>query len=202
MQDLNPLLDYINTIVDLDSAATQHIIKHAKEITVPKGEMFFNAGDTARHAYFMVSGKARSYYTDYAGKTITWLFHFNDPFSNIKNLFVVDYKSFLTQTPGTISIEALTDVRLIQLGQHTFDNESGQLPALEKFIRILDERAFVIIYDRIFTLLTMSATDRYLKLLKNEPFLLQMFSNYYLASYLGIAPPSLSRIRNRLHTTV
>lgn len=55
--------------------------------------------------------------------------------------------------------------------------------------------AFLHTYDRVFTLLTMTATERYNKLLKEEPQLLQMFSNYYIASYLGIAPQSLSRIR-------
>lgn len=193
-----PLLAYINSVVTLDSESEENIAGETKEITIPKGGMLFHTGETARYSYFIVSGKARSYYTDYSGKTITWLFHFNEPFSNVKNLFIVDYKSFLTQTPGTISIEALTDIKLIQMSHQMFDKEYLRAPAFDNFMRILNEKAFIIIYDRIYTMLTMSATDRYLKLLNNEAHLLQMFSNYYLASYLGIVPQSLSRIRTRL----
>ncbi|CAM4091221.1 cAMP-binding domain of CRP or a regulatory subunit of cAMP-dependent protein kinases [Pedobacter westerhofensis] len=197
-----PLLDYISSVVDLDGPATDNIVAHAREVSFPRGSMLFTTGETARHAYFIVSGHARSYYTDYTGKTVTWLFHFNEPFSHIKNLFVVDYKSFLTDTPGTMSIEALSDIKMIRLGRHMFDNENQQAPALETFMRILNEKAFVVLYDKIYTLITKSATQRYLKILKEEPFLTQMFSNHYLASYLGIAPQSLSRIRARLmHTS-
>jgi CRP-like cAMP-binding protein len=67
----------------------------------------------------------------------------------------------------------------------------------ERWVRKLNESAYLHMYDRAFTLLTMSATERYHKLLKEEPHLLQMFSNYYIASYLGIAPQSLSRIRSQ-----
>lgn len=65
----------------------------------------------------------------------------------------------------------------------------------ERWMRKLNENAYIHTYDRVFTLLTMTASQRYEKLLKEEAHLLQMFSNYYIASYLGIAPQSLSRIR-------
>jgi hypothetical protein len=67
----------------------------------------------------------------------------------------------------------------------------------EIWMRKLNENAYVHMYDRAFTLLTMSATERYQKLIKKEPHLIQMFSNYYIASYLGIAPQSLRRIRTQ-----
>jgi hypothetical protein len=67
----------------------------------------------------------------------------------------------------------------------------------EIWMRKLDEMAYLSMFDRAFSLLTMSATERYHKLLTDEPHLMQMFSNYYIASYLGIAPQSLSRIRTQ-----
>jgi hypothetical protein len=65
----------------------------------------------------------------------------------------------------------------------------------EIWMRKLNEMAYISMYDRAFALLTMSATQRYHKLLHDESHLMQMFSNHYIASYLGIAPQSLSRIR-------
>ena len=67
----------------------------------------------------------------------------------------------------------------------------------EIFMRKLNANAYLGMYDRAFTLLTMSATERYHKLLNEESHLMQMFSNYYIASYIGIAPQSLSRIRTQ-----
>lgn len=65
----------------------------------------------------------------------------------------------------------------------------------EIWMRKLNEYAYIYMYDRAFTLLTMTATERYHKLVEEEAHLLQMFSSFYIASYLGIAPQSLSRIK-------
>lgn len=196
--DAKPLLNYIGKIVNLDDAAVETILNNCRDVLIPKGQVFFNEGEIAKYAYFIISGKARSYYTDYAGKTITWSFHFNETQSGFQNLFILDYKSFLTQTPGTMSIEALTDIRALRIGQRELGATFGHIPVLEKCLRKLNEYSFIMAYDRFFNLLTLSATDRYNKVLKNEPYLLQMFNDKYLASYIGIEPQSLSRIRKNL----
>jgi CRP-like cAMP-binding protein len=193
-----PFQHYIRKIVSLDDAAVEIILDSCRDVLFPKGHMIANEGEIAKYAYFILSGKARSYYTDDAGRTITWSFHFNEIQSDFKNLFVVDYKSFLTQTPGTMSIEALTDIRAIRIGQRELGSTFGHSPVLEKCLQKLNEYFFTTAYDRFFNLLTMSATDRYNKLLKNEPYLLQMFTDKYLASYIGVEPQSLSRIRKNL----
>jgi CRP/FNR family transcriptional regulator, anaerobic regulatory protein len=193
-----PLLNYIGKIVSLDDSDIEIILNNCKEVLIPKGHTIFNEGKIARYAYFIVSGKARSYYTDYAGKTITWSFHFNEIQSDFKNLFIVDHKSFLTQTPGTLRIEALTDIKAIRFGQRGLDSKYGHVSILEQCLRKLNEYSFIMAYDRVFNLLTLSATDRYNQLLRNEPHLLRMFPDKYLASYIGIEPPSLSRIRKNL----
>jgi CRP/FNR family transcriptional regulator, anaerobic regulatory protein len=196
--DAIPLLNYIEKIVPLDNPTVEIILDNCREVLIPKGQMIFNEGQIAKYVYFIVSGKAWSFYTDDAGKTITWSFHFNEVQSAFNNLFIVDYKSFLTQTPGTMSIEALTDIRALRIGRRAFDAQVEQVPILEKCLRKLNEYSFIVAYDRIFTLLTMSATDRYNKLLNNEPYLIQMFNDKYLASYIGVEPQSLSRIRRNI----
>lgn len=185
-------------MINLDDATVEIILNSCKEILIPKGQTIFNNGKVAQSVYFMVSGKARSYYTDSAGKTITLSFHFNEKQSNFKNLFIVDYKSFISQTPGNLCLEALTDIRAIRIGQRGFDFKFDHIPILEKCLYKLKEQCFIAAYDRVFNLLTLSASDRYNHLLSNEPHLLQMFSDKYLASYIGIEPPSLSRIRKNL----
>jgi len=194
-EDCKPLIDYIRKTVEVKDDEIETIKMKCKEVNFSKGNFIAKEGYHSRYVYFIVSGQARSYYINEQGKTTTWLFHFNEPFSSSKNLFVADYKSFLTNAPGTLTIEALTDVRAIQWSFADFEFLLDRLPAFETWMRKLNESLFINIYDRILTLMTMSAQQRYEKMLNDEPYLPQMFSNYYVASYLSLAPQSLSRIK-------
>ena len=195
---VTPIIQYIQQYVDLDIEATELITDHFREVVFPKGHQMIRGGDIAHNYYFILSGKARSYYIDHSGKTTTWMFHFNEAFSNIKNLFMVDYKSFLTQSPGTLYIEAYSDVRALQCSFYSHKYLLEHIPVFEQWMRKLNENSFIVTYNRFFTLMTMPAPARYSQMIKEEPFLLQMFSHYHIASYLGIAPQSLSRIRSAI----
>jgi CRP-like cAMP-binding protein len=190
-----PFFDYMRKYVELDEVALNLIAANAKEVAVPKKHTLLQGGAKSDKVYFIVSGEARSFYTDFTGKTITWSFHFNTSHSISKNLFAVDYRSFLSNEISSISIETLTDVTAIMFTREQVDYLIANSLVYERWMRKLNENAYIHTYDRVFTLLTMTATERYEKLIKEEPQLLQMFSSYYIASYLGIAPQSLSRIR-------
>lgn len=190
-----PFLDYMRQYVELDESAVQMIAANAKEVSFPKKHPLLHEGNPSDKVYFIVSGEARSFYTDFTGKTITWSFHFNSPKSISKNLFAVDYRSFLSNGISAISIETLTDVRALVFTREQVTYLIENQFMYERWMRKLNENAYMHTYDRVFTLLTMTASERYDKLLKEEAHLLQMFSSYYIASYLGIAPQSLSRIR-------
>ncbi|WP_110057534.1 Crp/Fnr family transcriptional regulator [Chitinophaga sp. S165] len=92
-------------------------------------------------------------------------------------------------------IETLTDVQAIKITREQNEFLIEHSAVFERWIRKLNEKAFIYTYDRVFTMLMMDATQRSHKLLEEEPHLIQMFSNYHIASYLGIAPQSLGRIR-------
>jgi len=196
--DVISLLDRIAEIVNLDEPDLKIVAEHCSDLLIPKGHLFFKEGDTARYVYFIVSGKARSYYTAYEGRVITWSFHFNQRQSDLRHLFVADVRSLLTQTPGNMTFEALTDIRAIRIGQREDGLGFGHLPVLLRCVEKLRDYFFVAAYERFFNLLTLSATDRYSQLLENESYLLQLFSDKYLASYIGVEPQSLSRIRKNL----
>lgn len=193
-----PFLEYMSIDATIDEGTAELITANCREIEFPKGHILLQEGNKCKHFHFIVSGQARAFYTDSAGKTITWMFHFNDSASHTKNLFPIDYKSFLTRGPATLNIEALTAVKVIQFSKEEVDRLFEHSIIFERWMRKTNEKAFIVVYDRVFTLLTMSAAQRYRKLLKDEVHLLQRFSNYYIASYLGVAPPSLSRVRKEV----
>jgi CRP-like cAMP-binding protein len=193
----NPFTEYLSSIVSLDAESIKMIEERTKEVAFSKGHVIASAGTVCRYAYFLISGEARSYYTNFSGKTITWSFHFNQPSSNVKNLMIADYKSFLTGLPATLTSETLTSIRAIQVSKIDLDYVLEHSLICERAMRKMSEGCFIVAYDRAFTLLTMSASERYRKMIEEEPHLLKMFSNQYIASYLGITPQSLSRIRSK-----
>lgn len=200
MNDLsNPFLDLVSNEVALSEETKTLISQHCKPVRIEKGELLLNAGEVCREIYFMVEGKAISYFTDYDGKTTTWFFHHSLPAAPVKSLFAVDYQSFLSGSPSGMSIQALSEINAIKFSKETVELLLDRSVDFGIWMRKLHEKSLITVYDRITTLLTLSATERYRKFLKQEPYLLDMFSNYHIATYLNVTPQSLSRIRRRLH---
>ena len=192
-----PYFDFLKKHIELDAGLQQLIASQLTEITFPQKHVMLSESSHTNKVYFIISGTARSYYTDFSGTTVTWAFHFNNNHSVIRNVFATDYRAFITGTLSSISIEALSEIRALVFTKEAVNYLVENSLKYEIWMRKLNEMAYVSMFDRAFLLLTMSAADRYRKLLKDESHLIQMFSNYYIASYLGIAPQSLSRIRSQ-----
>src|SRR5215470_8816108 len=189
--------EFVGKYVELDPETKEVIASQLSEISFPEKHLILSEGAISNKVYFMLSGTARSYYIDPSGVTVTWSFHFNTNRSLIRNVFVTDYRAFLTNKPSSIAIETLSEVSALVFTKEAVNYLMEKSLRYEIWMRKLNELAYVSMYDRAFSLLTMSASERYQELLTEEPHLMQMFSNYYIASYLGIAPQSLSRIRTQ-----
>ena len=192
-----PYFAFMRKSVDLDSDTMQLVALHLSKVSFPSKHIILPQGSICNKIYFMVSGTARSYYIDGSGVTVTWSFLFNNNKSINRNLFALDYRAYLTNQPSSIAIETLSEVTALVFLKEEHNSLMQKSSKYESFMRKLNETSYLGMFDRAFTLLTMSATERYNKVLNEEPHLLQMFSNYYIASYIGIAPQSLSRIRTQ-----
>lgn len=160
-----------------------------------KGELMLLQGNICDKIIFIVKGRSRSYYTDFTGKTFTWYFHFNDHHSRFENFFAIDYQSFLTQTPSKLNVEALTDIEAIVIDYKEAIPLTSLHVDFEKQSKLVTEQAYIATHNRSLSLLTLSASQRYEQLLAEEPYLLHKFASHYIASYLGVTPQSLSRIK-------
>jgi len=197
IETCEPFFEYVRKFIELDSHTRELVASQFSEISFPQKHIILAEGASCDKVYFIISGTARSYYIDFSGTTVTWAFHFNNNLSLIRNVFVTDYRAFLTNKPSSIAIETLSEVHALIITKGALKTLLENSLQFEIWQRRLNEMAYVTMFDRAFTLLTMSATERYQHLIKEEPHLMQMFSNYYIASYLGIAPQSLSRIRTQ-----
>jgi CRP-like cAMP-binding protein len=158
---------------------------------VKKRRTLLMEGDISRYLYFVEKGALRSYTTDMHGTDhVVQLV--------IEDHWVSDLSSFVTQTPGKINIEAIEDSELLLLPHLELENLFEQIPPLERYFRHLYQRAYVSLQQRYNSAVSNTAEDRYRLLISEFPQIATRIPLIYIASYLGITPESLSRIRKQI----
>jgi CRP-like cAMP-binding protein len=156
-----------------------------------RGETWINEGKKEQFIGFVLEGNMRHYYTR-DGEEKTTYFYF-------ENHLVSSYFSAITGMPSPLTIEALTDTRLLTFSYAHLKWMYDQSPKWERFGRLLAEYLALGLEERMAGLLMMSAEERYLQLLQgNKQKIIERIPQHYIANYLGITPVSLSRIRKRL----
>lgn len=195
---MNPFIKFISEFVQFSDSDSNLLENELKLKTFKAGDKILQEGSICKYILFVTSGKARSFFINHEGQDFTWNFHFNDNESRFENYFLVDYNSFLLQTPTFLSFQALEDIEVVMLSYASIQTLTSKSILLEKVASKMSETAYQNVHKRAFTLLTLNAKERYLQLLKEEPHLLNKFQHYLIASYLGVAPQSLSRLRKEI----
>ena len=159
------------------------------------GETILAQGDVCRQLYFMQSGLARAFVIDESGKDYTWSIFFNDEKADMTNLFVTDYDSFLHQKSSSLHIEAIEDTTLITLAYEDMQLVYGKLKKAERFGRLMAEAAYSHLHAQSVSRLTKSAKERFEEFALRTPHLLEKVPQYHIATFLGITPQHLSRLK-------
>ena len=145
-------------------------------------------GDVTRLETFVLKGITRTYEVDDAGQEHVVQF-------GVEDWWVGDLYSFLTETPTTFNIDCLEDTEVLQITKQDLEQLYQRVPKMERHFRILVQNAFIATTRRLATSLSRSAAERYEDFIKRYPHIEQRVPNHQIASYLGITPQSLSRIR-------
>ncbi|MGH2569098.1 MAG: Crp/Fnr family transcriptional regulator [Bacteroidota bacterium] len=160
---------------------------------IKKRQFLLQDGDVCRHLTFVNSGCLREYTVDHKGDEHIIQFALED-------WWVSDLNSFLSGVPSTHNIDALQDSDLLLLDKSARENLFETVPKMERFFRLLLEANYIASHKRINESLSASAEERYLAFIKTYPDLVEQVPQNQIASYLGITPQSLSRIRKELST--
>ena len=161
-----------------------------ERIKLKKGEMLLSQGEICQYLYFLSEGSCR-YYTLKDGNDITIWFGF-------KNDFVTAFTSFFPQAPSYETIEMLTDGELYRIHYEKFASLKKSTSSFsEVIIHFITQYTFTI-EQRLLMIQTLSAKEKYMHILENEPELVLQIPNKYLASYLGVTRETLSRIRSQV----
>ncbi len=160
-----------------------------------KGEVILHQGEICKELYFINHGLARAYIIDENGKDFTWSIFFNDENSDMTNLFIVDYDSFLHQRASSIHIEALEDTQVIVNKYNDVQFLYNKLKKGERFGRLMGEAAYTHVHKKIIDRQTKSANERFEEFIATTPHLLDKVPQYHIATLLGITPQHLSRLK-------
>lgn len=186
---ITSLLRTIEKAVSVDDAEKELIAELFSEKKYQKGEYFLKEGDVCKYVGFMISGVMRYYIND-DGEDKTYGFA-------KEYEFICNNESFLPQLPSRQNIQALEDCTLLVIGYNDLQRFYTSLKNGERFGRLVIEQVFVKNLQGLNSFYTDSPELRYEKFVKEYPDLLQRIPQYYIASYVGVKPQSLSRIRSR-----
>ena len=156
-----------------------------------KHQFLLNEGDVCRYAAFVNSGCLRKYTIDKKGSEHIIQFA-------IEDWWISDLDSFFSGMPAKSNIDALQDSEVLLLEKSVREEMLDNCPTMERFFRLQIESGIVATQQRIVDSLSASAEERYLKFIKTYPKIFEMVPQNQIASYLGITPQSLSRIRKEL----
>jgi CRP-like cAMP-binding protein len=187
---MTELYNYFNAISSLQDRTWSRIENLFSKQVLAKGDYFINEGEIAKQIGFLRSGVIRAFYRSNQG--IEYNKHFF-----VSNTIVGGYSSLVTSTPNKIVQQALTDCELLVANYADITKLYDSLPDFERVGRRLAELYFVNKEKREIEIVLMDADERYLIFQREYPQLEQLIPQYHIASYLGITPTQLSRIRRK-----
>ncbi|MFZ4928093.1 Crp/Fnr family transcriptional regulator [Chryseobacterium sp. Mn2064] len=144
---------------------------------------------------FVINGTLRTFYVNEEGDEINFLFHFHN---RLEDMGFTDFESFLLQEKAKLNIQALEKSYVALISRKNWMELTHSDEYWQVFGRRMTEVVYLAAKHRIEELLYFTPENRYLKLIENYPEIVLKFPQKYIASYLGIQPQSLSRIRKRL----
>jgi len=161
---------------------------HTKKIK--RKQFLQEAGEPSKYLYFVLQGCLRGYYTD------------KDGFEHVVSFAIEDWWisdfGFHTGNTSIMTIDTLEDSEVLYIDKPTMDKLYDQVPQLDRYFRIILQNALMAQMQRIMQINSFTAEERYVAFQKKYPQFLQRIPQKYLASFLGIIPEFLSKLKKQL----
>lgn len=174
-------------------ASMARLLQRVRHRSLKKGEHALRAGTVATEVFFVHRGLLRYYFNDPSDGGTERTGQFFD-----EGIVVTDAESFLTQTPAEQNFEALEPTSLVILPRTVLYDGYDNDHAIERFGRLMLEEALIGSQRRASRLLTLQPEERYRTFIQSRPEVARRVPQYLVASFLGLTPESLSRIRRRI----
>lgn len=188
---MEELINYLLHFGNLNQQQIELIKNKGVWKTLKKGEYYLKAGKIPQEVAFLIEGIFRIYYYNKKGDEITKFFV-------EENHFVVDINSYNAGIPSSEYTEAITDCKYIVISKESMTDLSATIVGWDEIVKKITSKGLSIKFNKISSMLTEDATERYLSFLNTYPKLANRIPLVYLASYLGMTATSLSRIRKNI----
>lgn len=185
------LFNYIEQIIQLPEHDKAQCRESFKPLKLAKDSLLEVAGRVPAHHNFIVSGFMRKYYVNDNGEEVT--VDLNDG-----PRFFTSYYHFINQTVSNEYLQCVTDCELLRITKADAGADAKTSFTQKDYTIKLFHQVQEAYLQRVDDLANLTAEQRYLKLMKQSPTIIQNFPLKYIASYLGIKPESLSRIRREI----
>lgn len=185
------LFQSINQKIQLTEAELQHCLNYFISRKLSKKQYLLRAGEVCQHITLVEHGLLCSYTIDAKGAEHVLQFA-------PEGWWISDNYSFLTGEPSSYFIESLEEAELLLLPPLAMEEMLLHIPKMERFFRLLMQNNLIAQQRRTLSSLSLSAEERYTRLLGQYPEIVQRVPQHLIASYLGITPETLSRIRHKL----
>lgn len=153
-----------------------------------RNQYLLQEGDICKFACFILSGCMRTYIVDQKGlEHVTYL--------AIENYWISDRESYLSEQPSRYNIDAIEESHLLLISKHNMEKLCSEIPAFNNLINSILQRGFVESQSRVHVAISYTAEEKYLNFLAKNPSFANRVPLQMIASYLGITPETLSRIR-------
>ncbi|MCU0468540.1 MAG: Crp/Fnr family transcriptional regulator [Arcicella sp.] len=186
---------YLTEIISKSVSLSERDIKlcqlYFEPLSIPRNTVLDEQTKTPEYLYFISSGYMRLFYYDQNGDEQT-------TFVCSPNGFITPFLSFIHQTQASENVECITDCDIFRITNNNLKKLIDESESFKAFSLIIFEQAMASTAQRANDLATLSAEQRYKKLMANQPLLIQNIPIQYIASYLGMKPESLSRIRRQI----
>ncbi|MCS4237256.1 Crp/Fnr family transcriptional regulator [Myroides odoratus] len=184
------LFAHIEQKVRLTPTEKEQISSFFRVKKLRKRQFLLQEEDVCKDFAFVSHGLLKSYVLDEKGNENINLFGW-------EGWWIADFQSFLFQSPATLAIEAIEDCELLLLSRENYDQMLEEVPAMERYFRLVYERSLATKDQRLVTAQTYSAEEKYNHLIQTYPELIQRIPQSLLASFLGLTPETFSRIKHK-----
>lgn len=186
----NNLIAHINKFVKLDENETALICESVGLVEVKKKKFILKADEICKANYFVSKGCMRLYFINRNGQEQITQF-------GLENWWITDYSSLETGKPSIYYLQAIEDSELISLSKKTLEDLLFKVPKLERYFRIIFQKAHTASMRRFEYMRDQTDEERYQQFVSLFPGFVQRIPQYMLASYLGFTPQFLSKIRGK-----
>lgn len=184
-----PIIAYFNKLMPLSEEEEKLVLSTFQPRLYKKRQYVLQEGDVCNVFNFVISGCLRMYKTDENG--VIHILQFA-----IENWWISDMGSFYGLKPSEMNIEAIEDTVVLQIKHDDLLDLYNKAPKFDRLFRVLVENSLISMQQRLMQNISSDARIRYELFMKQSPNLANRISNVNIASYLGITPEFLSKIRN------